>query len=90
MINYLHKILIEMLSDKQDIFNFSTNTSNNNNSPERSTKKYQSARDLLFIPCNLRSNRKGNIKRIEPSFAKRHLRQSNYQRRSKTQSEFHR
>ena len=58
MINYLHKILIEMLSDKQDIFNFSTNTSNNNNSPERSTKKYQSARELLFIPCNLRSNRK--------------------------------
>ena len=53
MINYLHKILIEMLSDKQDIFNFSTNTSNNNNSPERSTKKYQSARELLFIPCNL-------------------------------------
>ena len=47
-----------MLSDKQDILNFSTNTSNNNISPERSTKKYNSTRELLFIPCNLRSNRK--------------------------------
>lgn len=40
-----------MLSDKQDILNFSTNTSNNNISPERSTKKYNSTRELLFIPA---------------------------------------
>lgn len=48
-----------MLIDKQDNLNSSTNTSNNNNiSPERSTKKYSSARELVFMPCALRTNRK--------------------------------
>ena len=47
-----------MLSDRQDILNSSTNTSNNNISQERSHKKYSSAREIVCIPCALRTNRK--------------------------------
>lgn len=47
-----------MLSDRQDILNSSTNTSNNNISQERSHKKYSSAREIVYIPCALRTNRK--------------------------------
>ena len=47
-----------MLSDRQDILNSSTNTSNNNISQERSHKKYSSAKEIVCIPCALRTNRK--------------------------------
>ena len=47
-----------MLSDRQDILNSSTNISNNNISQERSHKKYSSAREIVCIPCALRTNRK--------------------------------
>ena len=77
-----------MLSDRQDILNSSTNTSNNNISQERSHKKYSSAREIVCIPCALRTNRKSATSNDL------HLRRDIYgslinQRRSKTQSEFH-